>query len=289
VQPGSTIVFSVTAIGQPPLSFQWYFNGEVISDATNAALVLTNVQAENTGLYSVVVANGLAPTTSVAARLTVIVPPIITQAPWDQAVVQGGSATVSVTVSNSATLPLGYRWRRGGNVVSYQVLNSYVSTLVFSNLQSTVFCSVFVTNVAHTSGVLSPVATISVLTDTDKDGLPDIWENAYGLSFTNASDRALDADGDRLTNWEEYLAGTDPTNALSYLKVNQLSAVPGGVALEFLAVSNRPYSVLSRDLATSGVWQTNATFAAGPTNRLITLTNSAPGPKRFYRLATPGP
>jgi hypothetical protein len=43
-------------------------------------------------------------------------------------------------------------------------------------------------------------------TDTDGDGMPDAWENQYGVS-----DPAADDDGDGLTNLQEYQRGTDPT------------------------------------------------------------------------------
>lgn len=45
--------------------------------------------------------------------------------------------------------------------------------------------------------------------DTDKDGLPDWWEQLYGLNPTVA-DAHLDFDGDGRTNLEEYNAGTSP-------------------------------------------------------------------------------
>ena len=49
--------------------------------------------------------------------------------------------------------------------------------------------------------------------DTDKDGIPDQWEQQYGLDFQNPADAAEDPDGDGLTNLDEYLAGTDPFQA----------------------------------------------------------------------------
>ena len=45
--------------------------------------------------------------------------------------------------------------------------------------------------------------------DADKDGLPDWWENLYGLN-PNVADAHLDSDNDGRTNLEEYNAGTNP-------------------------------------------------------------------------------
>lgn len=47
----------------------------------------------------------------------------------------------------------------------------------------------------------------SACTDTDGDGMPDVWETANGLNTADASDRNGDADGDGYTNLEEYLNG----------------------------------------------------------------------------------
>ena len=41
---GWDVSLSVDAVGAPPLSYQWIFNGTNISGATNASLVLTNVR-----------------------------------------------------------------------------------------------------------------------------------------------------------------------------------------------------------------------------------------------------
>lgn len=46
--------------------------------------------------------------------------------------------------------------------------------------------------------------------DADDDGMPDLWEDAHGLDPRQATDGAGDPDGDRYTNIEEFLNGTDP-------------------------------------------------------------------------------
>jgi hypothetical protein len=58
--------------GTAPLSYQWKMGGTDITNATNASLVLNNVQAANAGNYTVVASNGVGtPATSDAAVLTV--------------------------------------------------------------------------------------------------------------------------------------------------------------------------------------------------------------------------
>jgi len=49
--------------------------------------------------------------------------------------------------------------------------------------------------------------------DTDEDGIPDQWENKFGLNPSSALDALEDWDSDNLTNIQEYLNGTDPNDA----------------------------------------------------------------------------
>jgi hypothetical protein len=68
---GGTASFSVVAEGTEPLTYQWSLNGTNLMEATNALLVLTNVQVSDAGFYSVVVSNGLGSEVSTNASLLV--------------------------------------------------------------------------------------------------------------------------------------------------------------------------------------------------------------------------
>ncbi len=46
--------------------------------------------------------------------------------------------------------------------------------------------------------------------DSDRDGMPDVWEQTYGFDPNDVSDGAQDADDDVYTNLEEFLNGTNP-------------------------------------------------------------------------------
>ena len=109
VVPGGAVVFSVSATGCPPLSYQWIFNEtNFLADATNAMLTLSNVTSAQAGFYAAVVSNANGEVTSLSANLTIAAPPTITQQPQSQTVVRGGSAQFEVTAEG--TIPLTFQW-----------------------------------------------------------------------------------------------------------------------------------------------------------------------------------
>jgi hypothetical protein len=63
--------------------------------------------------------------------------------------------------------------------------------------------------------------------DSNNDGIPDAWCQRYGLSPIASNMADEDPDHDGQSNRQEYLAGTDPTNATSY----PVFAVPLGISI----------------------------------------------------------
>ncbi len=80
---GGTANLSVAASGQPPMSYQWFFNGTKLTDSTNilgstnASLVFINLTAAQAGAYTVTVTNSLGKITA-TNLLSVISPPWLT-------------------------------------------------------------------------------------------------------------------------------------------------------------------------------------------------------------------
>ena len=122
--------------------------------------------------------------------------------------------------------------------------------------------------------------------DADGDGLPDAWELTHGTQVF-VPDADADPDDDGLTNWQEYLAGTHPNDPGSTLKLT-VHTTDTGLALEFLAVSNRIYSVLFKTALAADTWNvlTNLVNDQATRNFSIPLEFSE-DPHRFYRVVTP--
>ena len=145
---------------------------------------------------------------------------------------------------------------------------------------------IIVKNLANPNNTAFAAFTVTTLLDSDGDGIPDNWETSYNLNPGSGSDRNLDSDGDGLSNYQEYLAGTDPTNALSTLKIT-LSGVPGLPVVTFPAISNKTYTVQFKDNLNVASWQRLADIAARTNNRVEIVPDPAAGTNRFYRVATP--
>ena len=129
---------------------------------------------------------------------------------------------------------------------------------------------------------------LSAATDTDGDGIPDLWEIANGLNPNLLADGALDSDGDGQTNKAEYLAGTNPQLPGSKLAASVAKTVtPGQYAITFTAIAGKSYTVRYKDDLLAATWTTLQQVSA-PASDTVTTINDTPGvPKRFYQVVTP--
>jgi hypothetical protein len=153
---GTNVTFTVSATGTTNFSYQWKFDEVNIPGATASSLVITNVQTDYEGDYSVVVSNIAGKVTSSNAVLTVLVPPSIVAQPQNQNVATGGNVEFSVEVIG--TEPLFYQWTFGGNPVA----GATESSLVFTNAQGTNAGNYFVTITNAAGSATSDTAELLV-------------------------------------------------------------------------------------------------------------------------------
>jgi hypothetical protein len=164
----ATAMFSVTATGTPPLSYQWKKNGAVISGATSSTYTTpATTTGANGARFTVTVTNGFGSATSNSAILTVypaatmnqspVGPILIGGQPQNQDVIAPGTATFSA--SAIGTEPITYQWKKNGAPISGATSASYTTpaTTMADNGAS------FTVTVANSvNGFTSAPATLTV-------------------------------------------------------------------------------------------------------------------------------
>ena len=117
--------------------------------------------------------------------------------------------------------------------------------------------------------------------------MPDFFELLHSPS-TTALDPVGDKDGDGMLNYAEYLAGTDPSDAASFLKIEQ-SIVPGSATLQFGAQPGRTYTIQYTDKLPTGPsgWLRLTDVPSRPNARVETVHDPNWSTNRFYRVVTP--
>lgn len=79
--------------------------------------------------------------------------------------------------------------------------------------------------------------------DSNTDGIPDEWQIAYwGSNSSKWGNPSDDSDGDGLTNYQEFLAGTDPRDASSLLKT-EVQTVQGALYFKWNTVAGKVYQM----------------------------------------------
>jgi hypothetical protein len=111
------------------------------------------------------------------------------------------------------------------------------------------------------------------------------WAQQYGVPTDGSADFA-DPDADGMINWQESIAGTDPTNSLSVLRIVAVMNNSPGWQITWQSVSNRIY-YLQRctNLATQSSFQTLQSHLVGqPGATTSTDTSATNGGPYFYRV-----
>jgi len=126
--------------------------------------------------------------------------------------------------------------------------------------------------------------------DSDGDGLPDNWERRFFPSL-NAFNGMTDRDGDGFRDWQEWVAGTSPTNRWDYLKtpalrlgpINPFLGMPS-LVLDWQSANGRRYNLYyATKLEHPATTWTLFDQITG-TGGVLSSTNDWPDPTGFYLL-----
>jgi hypothetical protein len=116
------------------------------------------------------------------------------------------------------------------------------------------------------------------------------WLQQFGLATDGSADFA-DPDGDGMNNWQEWIAGTDPTSGISRLAMlNPTGSIPN-LTLRWQSVTGRNYFVQrSSSLTAPAPFLIIATNVVGLTNLTsFTDTNATGHGPFFYRVGVSVP
>ena len=133
----------------------------------------------------------------------------------------------------------------------------------------------------------------TVWRDSIGDSVPDWWREQYfgvGNATNSSSCATCDPDGDGFANGSEFVADTNPTNALSYLALSGISVTSGGVRIDWHGgTGSRQFLQGRLDLSSSNeVWLDLFTNLP-PTPVDNSVTNPAAAPIQLFRIRTTRP
>jgi hypothetical protein len=247
----------------------WYLDLDAVSPATGDVVVTFNIETDSRiGVLSLINAASGAPVTTVANSATPIV--TLNHTTYNSLSVgvytENGNGALSSNFAN--TLYSGNSGSSVGNA-GYQlqgVPGDYTYTWANNETNPVIAAAVFAP-----APFVTPTAT-----DYDSDGMNDAWE-VEKFGTLGASDGSGNTDGDRFTDLEEFIAGTNPRDADSQLRVSSMS----DDSISWTAVQGKTYRVWSKTNLQDLSWNLEAFGTPGtPPENVFPMPSL--GPQGFF-------
>ncbi len=108
------------------------------------------------------------------------------------------------------------------------------------------------------------------------------WAQQYGLATDGSAD-FVDSDGDGFNNWQEWRAGTVPTDSASALRLSSPTSALTSLSISWQSVTNRTYWLeRATNLSSLGLFLTVATNIPGQSGTTTFLDSSATNSNSFF-------
>ena len=255
---GQSALILPALTGSLPMHFQWLSNNVPLPAETNRWLLLSSAKPEQSGTYSVEIANDAGSVTSSIVTVTVLLPqpPTFPIQPTNQSVLYGNKAVISASVSG--TPPLAYQWQRNGTNLydGGRLTGAASAVLTISNTQPADLGSyqLVVTNPYGTN--TSAAAAFSVV-PMMVWGYNSQGQTVVPLDFTNVISAAAD-------NGRSIALRSDGTVAVWPL--DPASTPPAGLSnVVAVAKGYDPCAALKSD-GTIAAWGANLASPGNPSN-----------------------
>jgi len=205
---------------------------------------------------------------------------------WDAAVEDAGE--------DGKTNIIGYTVSRSADGVNFTMVSTaIVGTTQFddaipNDAEYTYAIGLVFRGSPPVTGAVLSANSIRTFKDTDSDTLPDYFELANGLDETSGGGTngpAGDADGDTMSNIEEWIAGTRANDKASYFFVKSVAPDGEGFTIQWDGVADRWYSLYRSSNLVSNAWSRIYGPTYCPEDQAIQHTDS-PGVSEphFYQL-----
>ncbi len=203
-----------------------------------------------------------------------------------------GTATFPITISAATVRDVTVDWNTANGTAlagtnftaangTLTIPSGAVSTQVSVNLIGGVLAQPSVNFFLHlgtaaNAAIFRPngKGTITAL-DTDHDGMPDYWEIANTFDKADPADATLDADGDGLTNVQEFLGNTNPHDAADPALILGTRMSGADFFFTFKSVADRTYRIETKDQLTDSSWQPLGADLSGVSARSAPCSSSA--------------
>ncbi len=187
---GGTISLSPLVLGAPPLTYQWFFNGEPLSDSAHIngshsnVLNIVNVQTNDTGIFSLLTTNAVGVATAAVAKLTVVLPPTFAIQPTNSVWIAGSNYSLASLAMGAG--PLSYQWYRNGAMLTdnARFTGTASNVLTVTAIQTADAGNYTVVATNFGGAVTSDVGVITVVVPPTITTQPRGWSIPIGLPVT---------------------------------------------------------------------------------------------------------